>query len=71
LDNIQRRDPEHTIIKITNWRPVGERPRGRSRIRCEDQIYEDIRRIGIWRSKIQDRKTWVKVIREAREKGRM
>jgi hypothetical protein len=41
------------------------------RLRCGDQIQEDIRRIGIWRSKIQDRKTWAKVIREAREKGRM
>jgi hypothetical protein len=42
-----------------NWRPVEQRPRGRPRIRWEDQIHEDIRRIGIedWRSKIQDRKT--------------
>jgi hypothetical protein len=56
-----------------NWRPVDERPRRRPRIRWEDQIHEDIRRTGIeeWRSKIQDRKTWVKTIREAREHSRI
>jgi hypothetical protein len=56
-----------------NWRLVEERPRGRPRIRWEDLIHEDIRRIGIedWRSKIQDRKTWTKTIREAREQSRI
>jgi hypothetical protein len=45
-----------------NWRPVEQRPRGRPRIRWEDQIHEDIGRIVIddWRSMIQDRKTWKK-----------
>jgi hypothetical protein len=65
--HIQRRN---TIRKIMHWRPVEERPRSRPRIRWEDQIHEDVRRIGIedWRSKIQDRKTWAKTIREARHK---
>jgi hypothetical protein len=59
LVKTQRGDPQHTIRKIMNWRPIEERPRSRPRIRWEDQIHEDIRRIGIedWRSKIQDRKT--------------
>jgi hypothetical protein len=56
-----------------NWRPVEQRPRGRPRIRWEDQIHEDIRRIVIedWRSIIQDRKTWVKTNREDTKHGRM
>jgi hypothetical protein len=31
--HIQRMDPQPTIRKIMNWRPVKERPRGRPRIR--------------------------------------
>jgi hypothetical protein len=30
-----------------NWRPVEEKPRRRPRIRWEDQIHENVRRIGI------------------------
>jgi hypothetical protein len=55
------------------WRPVEKRPRGRPRTRWEDQIHEDIKRIGIedWRGHIQDRKTWAKTIGEAKEHGRI
>jgi hypothetical protein len=57
-----KEDTQHILRKTLNWRPVKGRPRGRSRIRWEDQIHEDIRRIGIedWRIKIQDRKNWEK-----------
>jgi hypothetical protein len=71
--HVQRRDTQHILRKTLNWRPVEGRPRGRPRIRWEDQIHEDIRRIGIedWRIKIQDRKNWEKNIRAAREQGRI
>jgi hypothetical protein len=71
--HVQRRDTQHILRKTLNWRPVEGRPRGRPRIRWEDQIHEDIRRIGIedWRIKIQDRKSWEKNIRAAREQGRI
>jgi endonuclease/exonuclease/phosphatase family metal-dependent hydrolase len=71
--HVQRRDTQHILRKTLNWRPVEGRPRGRPRIRWEDQIHEDIRRIGIedWRNKIQDRKSWEKNIRAAREQGRI
>jgi hypothetical protein len=64
---------QHILRKTLNWRPVEGRPRGRPRIRWEDQIHEDIRRIGIedWRIKIRDRKNWEKNIRAAREQGRI
>jgi hypothetical protein len=71
--HVQRRDTQHILRKTLSWRPVEGRPRGRPRIRWEDQIHEDIRRIGIedWRNKIQDRKSWEKTIRAAREQGRI
>jgi hypothetical protein len=33
--------------KKSNWKSVKERPKGRARIRWEDQINKDTRRIGI------------------------
>jgi hypothetical protein len=71
--HVQRRDTQHILRKTLNWRPVKGKPRGRPRIRWEDQIHEDIRRIGIedWRNKIQDRKIWEKTIRASREQGRI
>ncbi|KAJ3637599.1 hypothetical protein MTP99_001044 [Tenebrio molitor] len=71
--HVQRRDTQHILRKTLNWRPVEGRPRGTPRIRWEDQIHEDIRRIGIedWRIKIQDRKSWEKTIRVTREQGRI
>jgi hypothetical protein len=70
--HIQRRDPQHTRREIMNWKSVEERPKGRPRIRWEDQINEDTRRIGIegWRSKIHDRKTWAKPENTAEYRGR-
>jgi hypothetical protein len=67
--HIQRRDPQHTRREIMNWKSVEERPKGRPRIRWEDQINEDTRRIGIegWRSKIHD----IQDLGKAREHGRI
>jgi hypothetical protein len=45
--HIQRRNPEHTIRKTSNWRRVEERLKIRPKIRWEDQIHEDIRGIRI------------------------
>jgi hypothetical protein len=58
--------------KNRNWKSVEERPKGEPRIRWEDQINEDTRRIGIegWRSKIHDRKTWAKPGNTAEYRGR-
>jgi hypothetical protein len=68
---VQRRDTQHILRKILNWRPVEGRPRGRPRIRWEDQIHEDIRTIGIedWRIKIQDRKNWEKTYEQPGSKA--
>jgi hypothetical protein len=53
---VVRSRAKEVLRKTLNWRPVEGRPRGRPRIRWEDQIHEDIRRIGIedWRIKIQE-----------------
>jgi Reverse transcriptase (RNA-dependent DNA polymerase)/Endonuclease/Exonuclease/phosphatase family len=66
--HINRRKEEAIIKKITKWRPQSNRPRGRPKIRWEDQVIKDINSMGIngWREKIKDRKVWKKVANEAR-----
>jgi len=48
----------------------GRRGRGRHRIRCINDVEDDLRKFGVkrWRAKALDREEWASIIREAKAK---
>lgn len=66
--HISRREESSTLRKITNWKPSGNRARGRPKIRWEDQVINDIKSMGVigWRRQMQNRKSWKKVVEDAK-----
>jgi len=52
-----RMENTRTTRKITEWTPYKTRPVGRLRLRCMDQVEEDLKRMKIigWRAKVEDR----------------
>jgi hypothetical protein len=49
---------------IYKWKPYATRPKGRPRLRWED----DLRKMGVksWRQRVQERKQWKEIIEQAK-----
>lgn len=67
--HISRSEESSTLRNITNWKPSGNRAaRGRPKIRWEDQVINNIKSMGVigWRRQMQNRKSWKKVVEDAK-----
>ena len=66
--HIKRMDCNRDVRRITEWKPDGRRSRGRPQSKWEDQVINDIIKMGIhgWRNKILNRTTWRKIVDEAK-----
>ena len=66
--HIYRRDSNSVIRKLTEWKPFGNRKRGRPKVRWEEQVKEDLGKIGIleWRNKVKDRNKWKEIVKKAK-----
>ena len=55
--HVMRMENKRTTRKIAEWTPYKTRPAGRPRLRCIDQVEEDLKRMKIigWRAKVKDR----------------
>jgi hypothetical protein len=61
--------PEDRVAKsIYKWKPYATRPKGRPRLRWEDDARIDLRKMGVknWKQHVQERKKWKEVIEQAR-----
>ncbi|KAK4881021.1 hypothetical protein RN001_004340 [Aquatica leii] len=67
--HVQRRGNEAIIKKIMKWNPLNTGQRGRPKLRWEDQVINDIKKMGITRAKekMQDRKEWQKITEKAKK----
>lgn len=63
--HINRMNEQKVVKKMTKWKPQ-VRPRGRPKIRWEEQVIEDIKKMRItgWTEKIKDRREWRKIVKE-------
>lgn len=68
LGHIHRMEHNRTTKRITEWKPVESRGRGRPRKRCLQDMEEDLKSMGIrnWRRIAVDRMRWCLIVEEAK-----
>ena len=59
---------ERVAKTIYNWKSYATRPKGRPRVRWEDDVRNDLRKMGVsnWIQRTQERKQWKGMIEQAR-----
>ena len=53
---------------IHKWKPYATRLKGRPRVRCEDDVRNGLRKMGVnnWKQTTQERKKWKEIIEQAK-----
>jgi len=66
--HIERMQETRTVKAIQAWKPISNRPMGRPKIRWEDDVKKDIRRLKVpnWKTLVQDRRRWKEVVGKAK-----
>jgi hypothetical protein len=59
---------ERVAKTIYKWKPYATRPKGRPRVRWEDYVRKDLRKMGVnnWKQRTQERKKWKEIIEQAK-----
>jgi len=59
---------ERVAKTIYKWKPYATRPKGRSRSRWEDDVRNDLRKMGLknWKQRAQERKQWNEITEQAK-----
>jgi hypothetical protein len=61
--------PDERVAKsIYKWEAYATRQKGRPRLRWEDDVRNDLRKMGVknWKQRVQKRKQWKKIIEQAK-----
>jgi len=68
LGHVERMTNEGVAKTIYRWKPYATRPKGRPRVRCEDDVRNDLRKMGVnnWKQTTQERKKWKEIIEQAK-----
>lgn len=68
LGHIQRQPETSVLQRITTWKPMENRKRGRPKKRWYDDVTEDLRAMGVrnWKEMAVDRDKWRKIVKEAK-----
>jgi len=58
---------ERMAKTIHKWKPYATRLKGRPRVRWEDDVRNDLRKMGVtnWKQRTQERKKWKEIIEQA------
>jgi hypothetical protein len=53
---------------LYKWKPYATRPKGWPRLRWEDDVRNDLRKMGVknWKQRVQERKQWKEIIEQAK-----
>jgi hypothetical protein len=70
VGHVQRMSNQRAVKKVYEGSMAGRKCRGRPRLRCTDDVEEDLRSMGvkIWRKRALDRREWAAIVKEAKEK---
>jgi len=68
VGHVERMPDERAVKSIYKWKPHARRPKGRPRLRWDDDVRDDLRKMGInnWKHKAQETKSWRGIIEEAK-----
>ena len=68
MGHVERRPDEREVKSIYKWKPHATRPKGRPRLRWDDDMRDDLRKMGInnWKQKAQEWKAWRGIIELAK-----
>ena len=57
VGHVERMPDERVVTSIYKWKPHGTRPKGRPRVRWDDDVRDDLRKVGVnnWKQKAQER----------------
>jgi hypothetical protein len=60
LGHVERISDERVVKSIYKWKPYATRPKERPRLRWENDVRNDLRKIGVknWKQRVQERKKW-------------
>jgi hypothetical protein len=60
LGHIQRMDQTRPTRKLLDWKPMGTRPVGRPRLRLQEDVMEDLKKLKVknWKKAAKDRRIW-------------
>ena len=68
LVHVERMTNEREAKTIYKWKPYATRPKGRPTVRWEDDLRNDLRKMGVtnWKQRTQERKQWKEIIEQAK-----
>jgi hypothetical protein len=68
LGHVERMTNETVAKTLYKWKPYATRPKGRPRVRWEDIVRNDLRKMGVtnWKQRMQERKQWKEIIEQAK-----
>ena len=58
----------NVLTMLYKWKPQATRPKGRPRLRWDDDVRDDLRKMGVnnWKQKAQVRKPWRGIIEQTK-----
>ena len=70
LGHVERMTNEILAKTIYKWKPNATRPKGRPRVRWEDDVRNDLRKMGVtnWKQRTQERKQRKEIIEQAKNR---
>jgi len=73
LGHVERMTNEKMAKTIYKWKPYATRLKGRARVRWEDDVRNDLRKMGVtnWKQRTQERKQWNEIIEQAKNSQRV
>jgi len=68
VGHVERMPDERVVKSIYKWKPHVTRPKGGPRLRWDDDVRDDLRKMGVnnWKQKAQERKLWRGIIEQAK-----
>ena len=68
MGHVERMPNERVAKTIYKWKPYATRPKGRPRLRWEDDVRNDLRKMGVknWKQRAQEGKKWNEITEQAK-----
>jgi hypothetical protein len=68
LGHVERMPDGRVAKSIFKWKPYATRLEGRPRLRWEDDVRNDLKKMGVktWKQRVQERNQWKEIIEQAK-----